>query len=472
MCRSLRNFISAGLLLVLPTAVCGLDLQKEIRPLAQPLIDDQLAVGLVIGVLRDGQTQVLGFGEVEKGSKKTPDAKTIYEIGSVNKVFTGILLAKFVDAGTMKLDDPVTKHLPASVKLMSVDDQPITLKHLVTHTSGLPRLPDNIKPADIKNPYSDYSLEQLYAFLNGHQLRRAPGEYEYSNVGMGLLGHVFEVQTGKTYAELIQQHIAGPLRMHDTTLTLNEGQMRRLALPYDAALTGSSNWELPTFAGAGAIRSTCSDLLLFSEACCGTAREPSPAVMQLAMQKLHDFENGGAAAMGWHIARDGKSRWHNGMTGGYASWISVVPEKKVGVVVLANTAAEKVTELGEMVTRVALGEKVEPPARTKIVEVAPEILQFYAGYYAIVPTFGLTVTVEDGRLMVQATGQQKFPVYAQSPTRFFYRVVDAQISFVAGADGKIDHLILHQNGLDLKGIRQNRPQDGRNFVSTETESLA
>jgi hypothetical protein len=145
------------------------------------------------------------------------------------------------------------------------------------------------------------------------------------------------------------------------------------------------------------------------------------------------------------------------MSGGYAAWVSVIPARKLGVVVLSNTAAAQITELGEKITRIAAGGKAEPSTAPRTVKVAPEVLKSYQGVYAITPQFALTVTLEKGKLMVQATGQQKFQVYPESEKKFFYKVVNAQLTFVTGKSGKAKRLILHQNGIDQVAARQNKP---------------
>lgn len=438
--------------------VSALDLREKVDPLARPLVDDGLVVGLAIGILKDGQTQFIAYGETTKGSGTVPTADTIYEIGSISKVFTGTLLADMVERGKVQLSDPIQQYVPAGIKVPMFDDKPITIENLATHTSGLPRLPKNLNPADAKNPYADYTVEQMYAFLARHKLRRAPGEYEYSNYGMGLLGQLLAARADTTYAQLLAQRITQPLGMSDTVLELSDQQRSRLAPPYNAALAAEHTWDIPTLAGAGAIRSTVADMLRFAEANLAADDDrkdelPLARAMRLAQQKRFDIKGGLAIGLGWHIARDRFTRWHNGMTGGYASWLAVVPGHGIGVVVLSNTATERITQLGEQITRVAVGSEVKPPPRPATVEVDPAVLASYAGNYTILPGFGLTVTVEDGRLMVQATGQDTVRVLARSKTEFFYTVVDAQITFVPGEDGKVTKLILHQNGLDLDAMR-------------------
>lgn len=454
----LRHCLSVCVHIIVTTlaaTACGLDLQPKIDPLAHPLIEDGLVVGFVVGIVKDGQTQVIAYGETTKGSQVAPNADTVYEIGSASKAFTGVLLADMVERGLMKLDDPVQQYLPEGVKMPVTGGKPITLEHLATHTSGLPRLPDNFRPADWSNPYVDYTEPQMHEFLMGHALRRPPGEHEYSNFGMGMLGHLIARQSGGTYEECLVERIAKPLDMHDTSIVFSDDQRKRLAPPYNGALQPGTNWDLATLAGAGGIRSTCRDMIKFIQANLADDDKPLTRALRLSHEKRHTMKNGMAMGLGWHIAQDGITRWHNGMTGGYHSWLAVAPSHKLGVVVLANTANMRVTEFGNSVTRIAFGLEVAPSKPRKQVDVDLAVLESYAGVYMLTPQFALTVTVEDGKLMVQATGQDKFQVFAESKTKFFYKVVEAQISFVPDQDGKISHLILHQGGLNQKGVRKN-----------------
>ena len=427
--------------------------KTRIDPFARQLIQDRLAVGLVIGIVKDGQSQIIAYGETLKDSGIRPDGNTLYEIGSISKVFTGVLLSLLVKEHGVRLEDPLQKYLPPSVTVHVFDGRPITLVHLATHTSGLPRMPDNFNPADPLNPYADYTVALMYAFLRGYKLERGPGRYEYSNFGMGLLGHVLARHTGMTYEQLLKDRICNPLGMKDTGITLNEAQQHRLAPPYTMALIPTENWDIPTLAGAGAIRSSVNDVIKFIRANLKNDRQPLTGAMQFARIKRHTMEDGLSMGLGWHLARDGKTLWHNGGTGGYHGWLAIAPDRGIGVVVLANTANMGLDEFGEKVTRIALGAKVEPPKSRRIIQVDAAILKSYTGYYAMTPDFGLTVTSEGGRLMVQATGQERFPVFAESKIRFFYKVVQAEITFVPEKEGKINKLILHQNGRELEAIR-------------------
>ena len=433
--------------------------REKIDPFAHQLIKDQIVVGLVIGIVKDGKSRVIAYGETIKGSGITPNGNTLYEIGSVTKVFTGDLLSSMVQNGEVNLRDPLQKYLPPSVKVPVADGKPITLEHLATHTSGLPRMPDNFKPADPLNPYADYTVEQMYVFLNGHELRRPPGQYEYSNYAMGLLGQLLAHHKGMTYEQFLRDRISKPLGMKDTGITLNEEQRKRLAPPYNAALKPAKNWDIPALAGAGAIRSSASDMIKFIMANLKKDHEPLSQALRLAQVKRHSMEEGLSMGLGWHLtrdgARDGATLWHNGGTGGYRAWLAIAPDRGIGVVVLTNTANTRLDEFGQQVTRIALGREVKPSKPRKTIEVDPALLKSYTGYYAITPEFGLKVTVEKDRLMVQATGQDKFPVFPESKVRFFYKVVDAEITFVPNEEGQANKLILRQDGRDLEAFRKN-----------------
>jgi hypothetical protein len=186
--------------------------------------------------------------------------------------------------------------------------------------------------------------------------------------------------------------------------------------------------------------------------------DPPPGTLGRAIERAQTerakIGGGLAIGLGWHLAGDHQTRFHDGGTGGYHAWLAVVPGLRLAVVVLANTSTERISQFGELVTRAAAGMDVQPPAVQTEVPVDPETLARYVGAYALAPEFVLDVTLEAGRLMVQATGQQKFPVFASGPGRFFYKVVDAQLTFVDGKDGRVDRVILHQGGRDVEGIRK------------------
>jgi serine-type D-Ala-D-Ala carboxypeptidase/endopeptidase len=345
-----------------PAASLGLDLRVDTDALAAPLIRDRLVASFVVGYYRRGETQVIGFGEIRRGSGIAPDGATVYEIGSITKVFTGILLADRTLEGGMEIDAPVQRYLPASVKVPVIESQPITLRHLATHTSGLARDPDAMRPIDRQNPYADLTIEQLYTSLSGFGPRQVPGKFGYSNFGMGILGHVMTLQAKASFEALVIQRICEPLGMHDTRPNPHAGMLPRLAPPYDDAQILVKSYDLPTLGGAGGIRSTVNDMLRFITANLGPDETTAIGrAMKLSQQKLHTLEDGTGYAYGWKVSRSGQILSHTGTTGGYRAFFAIVPSRQTGIVVLSNTGRRPyIPQLGERLLAVALGQRPKP----------------------------------------------------------------------------------------------------------------
>jgi CubicO group peptidase (beta-lactamase class C family) len=342
------------------------------------------------------------------------------------------------------------------VKMPSHGDQVITLQHLATHTSGLPRLPDNIQFKDLTNPYAAYTVDEMYEFLKGHKLAHAPGKNgEYSNLGMGLLGHLLAREAGTSYENLLHDRIAKPLHMTDTTISLNEEQRSRFAPPHMGDGQPAANWDIPTLAGAGAIRCTAGDMLKYAEANLSPPDGDIGKAINLAWE-LHQpplEQSQFAMGLGWHIARDGQTRWHNGQTGGYHAVMYVNRPLEVGVVLLTNTATGEVDQLAEKIVQMLAGMPVEPPTFEKPVDVHPDILERYVGKFQLVAGVDFTVTTKDGKLFVGLTGQPTFEVYPRSETQWYYKVVKATLTFEVDDKGKCNTVELFQNGVRQKAKR-------------------
>ena len=395
--------------------------------------------GIVVGLLdASGARRFVALGVPVNG---------VFEIGSITKVFTTSVLEDMVDRGELRLDDPVAKFLPQSVTIPERNGRQITLLDLATQSSGLPRMPANFSPADQLNPYADYSVQQMYAFLSGYQLTRDVGaEYEYSNLGMGLLGHALSLTARTSYEELVRRRILAPLGMRETAITLPPTMRARLALGHSADGSVVPNWDLPTLAGAGALRSTAGDMLTFLAANLDSTRAPLSPTLRRTHGERHGTNNPSLTiGLGWHIlARPrGNIVWHNGGTGGYRTFTGFDPARRVGVVVLSNIDAS-VDDIGFHVLDETFPLRPIPKRRLEVA-VDSLVLGRYVGEYELAPTFHVVVTREAARLFVQATGQPRFPIFAESDSTFFMRVVDAQITFSR------DGMILHQNGANSPG---------------------
>ena len=184
----------------------------------------------MVGIVDEHGSSVVSYGKMDNGTDQDVNGDTLFEIGSVTKTFTGLLLQDMIERGEMKLDDPVAKYLPASVKMPTYNGKEITLFHLATHTSGLPKMPDNFDPRRADNLAADYTVEKLYAFLSGYQLTCDPGaKFEYSNLGIGLLGHVITLKAGTDYESLVVDRICRPLKMDSTRIMLTPELKARFA---------------------------------------------------------------------------------------------------------------------------------------------------------------------------------------------------------------------------------------------------
>jgi D-alanyl-D-alanine-carboxypeptidase/D-alanyl-D-alanine-endopeptidase len=318
---------------------------SEIRRILSERIDERKqSVGIVVGIVEPEGRRLVAHGHFGADDLRPVDGDTVFEIGSVTKVFTALLLADMARRGEVELTDPVAKYLPKDVAVPQRDGKAITLADLASHTSGLPPMPDNLAPMNSANPYADYSVERLYQFLSSHRLIRDIGaRWEYSNLGYGLLGHALARHVGGDYESLVHDRILAPLDMESTAITLSPAMKARLAAGHDVALEPVPNWDLPTFAGAGALRSTASDLLTFLEMALGTKQSPLvPALTATLATRRPTGIRDETAGFGWIIAKSGDDEmiWHNGGTGGYRSFVGFLPKAKVGVVVLSNTYTE------------------------------------------------------------------------------------------------------------------------------------
>ena len=266
--RPLALVLCSGLvLLAAPLSAAEIVDPAKVAALAKPLADEGWVYGLAIGLVNENGTQFLAYGHTNEQNAAPPAADTLFEIGSISKVFTGLMLAEMVERNQVALDEPVAKLLGDSMKIPERGERPITLVDLATHSSGLPRLPTNLTPKDMTNPYADYTVAQLAAFLGGHKLAHEPGQQSsYSNLGMGLLGHALAVKGGKSYEALVRELVCQPLDMNDTMIALSDSARGRLAQGHDADGRPAANWDIPTLAGAGALRSTATDMLTFLEA--------------------------------------------------------------------------------------------------------------------------------------------------------------------------------------------------------------
>lgn len=327
-------------------------LDQFVEQLARPYVQKGNTAGLVLAIIENGKVRRYSYGTVNKKVKQLPSpAHTIFEIGSLTKTFTALLLAKDVDEKQVNLDDPINNYLPDSIPVLAFSGQQITVKHLANHTAGFPRLPENIfsGKVDPQNPYQHYQVDSLYAYLKRYRPSVVPGSrFAYSNLGAGVLGTVLERRTGKKLEELFRAEIFTPLQMNQSAITLNNSQQQHLAQGYNEQGEATSLWDLASLQGSGAIRSTLDDMVKYAKAQL-EADCPLKGPILLTHQKTFDGKDEDMA-LGWRISKGAKQSYfhHSGGTGGFRSFIGFSPTRNFAVVILSNAAAD-VTDIGKSI---------------------------------------------------------------------------------------------------------------------------
>ncbi|HZZ28194.1 MAG TPA: serine hydrolase [Pirellulales bacterium] len=327
--------------------------------------------GLVVGIVDEHGSRIYSAGKLDNGTDKDVDGDTVFEIGSATKTFTALLLEDLVERGEMKLDDPVSKYLPESVTMPTHGGKEITLLNLAAQDSGLPFNPGNFTGANSAERFSSYTVPKMYEFLSGYQLTETPGEkFQYSNLGMGLLGHAMERKTGRDFESLVVERICRPLRMESTCVTLTAALKARLATGHDESGKPCPNWEMPAIAGAGALRSTANDLLKYAAAEVGLADSAlTPLMQKTHVLQHHDAQVRddvpGHSALPWfdegvYNPPGSELFGHPGGTGGYNSFIGLDLKQRVGVVVLTNQTKVHSSMLGWRILQHAHFDGIDP----------------------------------------------------------------------------------------------------------------
>jgi serine-type D-Ala-D-Ala carboxypeptidase/endopeptidase len=439
-----RFAIVAGTCLAVMNAVAAPSL---IPARVAQAIHDRVDAGqnptIVIAVVDGDKSDVEAFGKLDNGN--APSSATVYEIGSVSKTFTATLLAQFVVNKQLRLDQPLSTLLPG-FSIPSKDGKAITLAEVAEQNSGLPRLPTNLSPADPTDPYIDYDATKLRQFLASYTLPRDPGtKYEYSNLAVGLLGYAMAQHVGSNYSALLTSTIFDPLQMTESSVAMGKGDVPGMAGGHDAFGKSVPNWHFDTLAAAGGIRSTGADMLRYLQANMGVLNSPLLPAMRLAQTPRTSTEvQANQIGLIWMTQHDGSGHdvvWHNGMTGGYASFVGFTADHKHGVVILTN-AEVSVDDLG---FATLLADWPLAPAH-KQVAMASATLKAYEGFYQLAPHMVVRVAASGEQLVAQATDQPSFNLFPSARDEFFARVPEISISFKRNADGAVSSLVLHQQG--------------------------
>jgi serine-type D-Ala-D-Ala carboxypeptidase/endopeptidase len=313
----------------------------SIRGLLKKAVGPNEKVAGMIGVVVDeAGARISSFGS--SGVPGLPlDRDTVFEIMSITKVLTSLILADMAARGEVALDDPVAKYLPATVHLREVG-RPITLLDLATYTSGLPNMPGNLPPGwwASPKPMADYTTGKLYEFLSSYVPKYEPGShYEYANLSFGLLGIALAHRAGKSYEELLIERVCDPLGLDHTRITLTSDMKRHLAQGHDLSLKPIPLWDMPAMPGAGTVRTSVKDLTVFLKACMGLMQTPiNSSLARLLQTRRHTSLAGTDAGLGWYISSDKSEQivWKSGLSLGCNTFIGFSTKRRRGALVFSN----------------------------------------------------------------------------------------------------------------------------------------
>ncbi len=467
-----RVIVLLGLLSAFSLPAAKDDFTNLLQAYLQHCIEaEKINAGIVVGLVDEHGSRIISYGKLDNGTDQEVNGDTLFEIGSDGKTFTALLLQEMVRRGEMKLDDPVTKYLPSSMRMPTRNGKQITLRQLATHCSGLPGIPDNLEPERADNPYADYTVEKLYAFLANHKLTRDPGApSEYSNLGMGLLGHVISLKAGMNYEALVVDRICRPLKMESTRITLTPELKSRFATGHNLFGEPVPGWDVPVLSGSGALRSTVNDLLKYVSANLGLI----PSSLTPLMKKTHQ------AGLAWFVSSEqpgSKIIRHGGGTGGAQSFVGFDAVGRRGVVVLFNARRViEVQDLGMFLLKnewqsdhrpieIRFTNRVpklfKPPVPIKL---SSELQDAIVGDYefapnASMPLFaGMKLTIWRygdqlvGRVRGENTLQGAFDLCPGSETKYLIKVTGAQLTFVKDDSGAVTTVVHRESGVpDLVG---------------------
>ena len=418
---------------------------QEIRTLLAERMERN-GVGVVVGIIDPRGRRVITYGRRSAIDDRPLDGDTVFQLGSVTKGITTLLLADMVTRGEVRLDDPAAAYLPDGVGMPN-RGCPITLRDLATHMSGLPAMPTNFDLRGDPDPYEAYSVEQLHEFLSSYTPERKPGvRAVYSNLGVALLGRLLANRARTDYEPLLKERVLEPLGMDSTSIALDEDQRRRLAPGHDTYLEPVRTWEMTTLPASGSLRTTANDMLNLIAAYLGYEETPLQSAMNLQLRK-HGPQNDRMRALGWGIGSDGTVR-HAGGKQGYRSGVAFNRGTGIGAVVLANARTDD--RPIDLALHLVTGKPLEPapaaPKRKRRLELPHAVLDRYAGRYLLPDGRELEVARNGSRLVVRYPSHAVLEFVATGPRDFFYNAGNDDITFELGPAARVTGLILYGDG--------------------------
>ncbi len=427
-----------------PAALDPVTLEKKVDELLKAHVSVNDFSGSVL--LANGGTPLVakGYGYANREWEIPNTPQTKFRIGSITKQFTSMLVMQLREQGKLRVEDSVCQYVTPCPDAW----KPVTIHHLLTHTSGIPTYTGMAEWRE--GNMVPKTVDQIIAFFRDRPLQWTPGEkYAYNNSGYFLLGVVIEQAAGKKYEQALEEMILTPLGMKDTGYDWPRTIIARRASGYTGrgrALTNAAALDMQQPYSAGALYSTVEDLLKWDQALYTEKLLPEAAKAIMWTPVLSNY------AYGWQVAEPAPQTFgyrrvaHGGGINGFSAMIVRVPGPNVTAIVLANNDTANAGAVARDLLAIYYGQSYTIPAPHVVAKVDPGVFDAYAGTYQLGPNFIVTMTREGNSLMSQATGQGKFELFPESETKFFAKVTELSVEFVKGPDGKVTHFVLHQGG--------------------------
>jgi len=431
------------LFLLLATLCSGQSTDSRLQQIIQSYVKGHQFMGSVL--VAKGSNMILnqGYGSADLEWNIPNSPTTKFRLGSVTKQFTAACVLLLEERGKWKVSDPIKKYLPDAPAAWDK----ITIFNLLTHTSGIPNFTSFPEYPD--SEAKSTTPEKLVQRFRNKPLDFQPGsKWSYSNSGYVLLGYLIEKVSGETYQKFLQDNIFTPLDMRGSGYDSNAAIILHRASGYTPSEYGIENAGFINMTipfSAGGLFSTTEDLLKWERGLFG-GKVLSPSSLK---EMTTPFKGNYAFGLFVTTSNGRKKIQHGGGIEGFNTDLAYWPGEQLAVIVLANLNGGAPEEIANQLAATIHGEKVVLPSERKDIKLSPEQLRAYVGTYELAPKVDLTITLEGDHLETQLTGQPKIPIFAETPTLFFLKVVDAQLEFAKDASGKVTQVTLHQNGRDM-----------------------
>jgi serine-type D-Ala-D-Ala carboxypeptidase/endopeptidase len=458
----INSFLLNAQTIVSSNPLSSIPTEEEIRQALKDRIDiEHQSMGMVVGIITPKGKKVISYGRLSREDSREPDGNTIFEIGSVTKIFTALLLTDMIERGEAGLYDPLDKFLPKEATVPEKEGRKISLADLATQTSGLPFWPAGIPNNDSAAIFiPKYTVEQIYQFLSTYKIQTELGKkWEYSNLGFGLLGHALCLKAGKDYESLLNERILKPLKMTNTSINILPAMKKNICTGYNNEMNKMPEWNLPLMPGCGSIRSCANDMLSFLENYLGYVKSS----LKPAMDSMLIIKRPGPQliqqALGWWVIPFGTDDdWiltHPGETFGFSSVVACDPKLRCGVVVLSNNTGGDVSSIAWHILRPKIWPWTVIPKKKTAISIDSQKMDIYSGEYKTDDGTLISIEHDSTALILKSptTPPEGIRLNAEKEDSFNGKDVNLQVTFSRNNEKGIKGLTIHFGTTDTPAVK-------------------